>query len=54
MTPAATDRSDEVASSIQGANPFIGLTPGQVVRAAARWAGGLARRPSVVVAQVLD
>jgi polyhydroxyalkanoate synthase len=41
-------RVEDLASeSIKGANPFVGLTPGQVVSAFGRWAGRAARQPSV-------
>lgn len=45
---------DQTVSAVQGANPFIGLTPQQVARAAGRWAGALARRPSVVAKSVQE
>ena len=40
--------------SIQGANPFIGMTPGQVVSAFGRWAGTAARQPTVVAATLAE
>ena len=43
------DSSNEpAAESMMGANPFIGLTRGQVAAALARWAGRAAQRPSAV------
>jgi len=50
----AHDAEDAAAlGAIQGANPFVGLTPGQLARAAARWAGALGRHPTVLVSEVL-
>src|SRR3954452_12257897 len=40
------------AGVIQGGNPFVGLTAGQVAAATARWAGHLARRPTVLASRV--
>ena len=53
--PPHQPQGDDIAAAaaIQGANPFLGLTPGQVVSAAGRWAGALGRRPTVLVAEVL-
>jgi polyhydroxyalkanoate synthase len=42
----------DATESIQGANPFVGMTTRQVVRAGARWAGRLASRPMVVASQL--
>jgi polyhydroxyalkanoate synthase len=50
--PVAAD-DIEVAAAIQGANPFLGLTVGQVMSATTRWAGALGRRPTVLVSEVL-
>lgn len=47
-----SEAHDHVTDSIQGANPFVGLTPEQVARAAGRWAGALAARPSVIASAV--
>ena len=44
---------DGVETPVQGANPFVGLTPGQVASAAGRWAGALGRRPSVLAQSLL-
>ena len=41
-------------AAIQGANPFVALTRGQVASAAGRWAAGLGRNPSVLVSEVLS
>jgi hypothetical protein len=51
----AQPNADDIAAAaaIQGANPFIGLTVGQVASAATRWAGALGRRPRVLVSEVL-
>ena len=38
---------------IHGANPIVGLTPGQVVAAAGRWASHLARRPTVAASRLV-
>jgi polyhydroxyalkanoate synthase len=52
--PAPQPEADDiaVAGAIQGANPFIGLTIGQVASAAGRWAGALGRKPTVLVGEV--
>jgi polyhydroxyalkanoate synthase len=52
VTSSTTETAEDIAGAIQGANPFIGLTLGQVTRAATRWAGALARRPAVVASQL--
>jgi polyhydroxyalkanoate synthase len=59
MTPAApTPGPDQAgvdppaAAAIQGGNPFVGLTAAQVAAATARWAGHLARRPTVLASHV--
>jgi polyhydroxyalkanoate synthase len=51
----ATSGTDDEAAAvpIQGANPFVGLTPGQVLSAAGRWAGALGRQPGVLASEVL-
>jgi poly(3-hydroxyalkanoate) synthetase len=49
--PAA--EAEEVIEAVRGANPFVGLTLGQVTRAGTRWAGALARRPSMLAGSVL-
>src|SRR5580704_2222382 len=38
---------------IQGANPFVGMTPGHMLRAVGRWASSAAKHPLVVAADVL-
>lgn len=38
---------------IQGANPFVGMTPRHMVQAAGRWAGAVARHPLVVASETL-
>jgi polyhydroxyalkanoate synthase len=46
---AAVQDGDVVEEAVLGgANPFVGLTPGQVARAGARWAQALARHPRVL------
>ena len=50
--PIAAD--DEAVAAVRGANPFVGLTPGQVLRAGARWTEALARKPRVLASSVLD
>ena len=41
------------AEVIQGANPFVGMTPRHMVSAAGRWAAAAGRNPTVAVAEVL-
>jgi polyhydroxyalkanoate synthase len=43
---------EEVFEAVRGANPFVGLTSGQVVRAAVRWGEALVKRPKVLAASV--
>jgi polyhydroxyalkanoate synthase subunit PhaC len=45
--------ADAAQDAIQGANPFVGLTAGQVLRAAGRWAGAVGRHPTVLMSEVL-
>lgn len=45
---SALPPEDVVEAVPGGANPFVGLTPGQVARAGARWAQALARHPRVL------
>lgn len=40
--------------SIKGANPFVGLTMGQVASSFGRWAGRMAQRPKVIASTVVD
>ena len=40
--------------AIRGANPFVGLSLGQVVAALGRFAAGAARHPTVVASEVAD
>jgi polyhydroxyalkanoate synthase len=42
------------ASAVLGANPFVGLTPEQLVRALGRWAAAVGRHPTVLAAEVLQ
>jgi polyhydroxyalkanoate synthase len=42
-----------VVGAIRGANPFVGLTLGQVVSASGRWAAALSRHPMIVAAESL-
>jgi polyhydroxyalkanoate synthase len=56
MTTSPTPPSDAqvTVEAIRGANPFVGLTPGQVASAASRWAQALIRRPKVLVDSLAD
>src|SRR2546423_916104 len=42
----------QAASSINGANPFVGLNRQQLAAAVARWGGSLARQPLVLASRV--
>jgi poly[(R)-3-hydroxyalkanoate] polymerase subunit PhaC len=42
------------AASLLGANPFVGLTPEQAVRALVRWAGTMGRHPAIITAEFLQ
>ncbi len=54
-TEAMVGTSEHPATdAIKGANPFVGLTTGQVASAFGRWAGHMAKRPRVVVSSVFD
>ena len=44
--------TEETVAAVRGANPFVGLTPGQLANAAVRWAQALARRPKVLAESV--
>lgn len=41
------------ADAVLGGNPFVGLTPEQVIRALTRWAAAFGRRPTVLAAEML-
>jgi polyhydroxyalkanoate synthase len=43
----------EATAIIQGANPFVGMTLGQILSAAARWGVAMGRHPTVLVAEML-
>jgi polyhydroxyalkanoate synthase subunit PhaC len=43
---------EEVITAVRGANPFVGLTPGQVASAGARWAQAFVRRPRVLTSSL--
>ena len=49
---ASPPDTEETVAAVRGANPFVGLTPGQLANAAARWAQALARRPKVLAESV--
>jgi polyhydroxyalkanoate synthase len=49
---ASPPDTEETVEAVRGANPFVGLTPGQVANAAARWAQALVRRPRVLIDSV--
>ncbi|HEU5265203.1 MAG TPA: alpha/beta fold hydrolase [Jatrophihabitans sp.] len=54
--PRGSDVAEEeipAEAAIQGANPFVGLTAGQMARATARWGAALGRRPTVLLAELL-
>jgi polyhydroxyalkanoate synthase len=46
--------AEEHGDLIQGANPFVGMTPRHMAQAAARWAGAAARHPLAVASQALS
>jgi polyhydroxyalkanoate synthase len=46
--------SDALVAPVLGANPFVGLTLGQVANAGGRWAGAVVRRPSVLLGSLLN
>src|SRR5947208_145578 len=51
---SSKDLEDLVAvSAFEGASPFIGLTPAQLVAAAGRWAAALGRHPTVLLSDIL-
>jgi polyhydroxyalkanoate synthase len=50
---ALSTHEDDPAAAIQGANPFVGLTPGHMVSAAGRWAAAAGRHPLVLASEVL-
>ncbi|WP_204164753.1 PHA/PHB synthase family protein [Rhodococcus oxybenzonivorans] len=51
--PNEPDADQEIlVDSVRGANPFVGLTLGQVTSAGARWVGALIKRPKVVAGSV--
>jgi polyhydroxyalkanoate synthase len=52
MTQSPDDVSPQ-AEVIQGANPFVGMTPRHMVSAAARWAAAASRHPLVLTSEVL-
>ncbi|MDT4915696.1 MAG: poly[(R)-3-hydroxyalkanoate] polymerase subunit PhaC [Pseudonocardiales bacterium] len=47
---------DEITATevIQGANPFVGLTTGQIAGAAGRWALSFGKHPTVLVSELLS
>jgi len=49
----AHEHEDGAVNAIRGANPFVGLTLGQVVSAGVRWAGAMARHPGVVAGETV-
>jgi polyhydroxyalkanoate synthase len=51
--PEGQDRVEAAESAVLGANPFVSLTPEQMVRALGRWAAALGRHPTVLVAEML-
>jgi polyhydroxyalkanoate synthase len=48
-----TDSDLPAGDVIQGANPFVGMTPRHMVAAAGRWAGAAARHPLVLASDLL-
>ncbi|GAC1538289.1 MAG: class II poly(R)-hydroxyalkanoic acid synthase [Acidimicrobiales bacterium] len=51
---SAITRDDVPSDAIRGANPFVGLTPRQVLAAGVRFAAASARRPTVIASEVAD
>lgn len=54
MSTQPTDLNDDepvAVDAIQGANPFVGLTPGQIAQALGRWGTALVRRPTILASQ---
>jgi len=47
------DPAEAAESAVLGANPFVSLTPEQMMRALGRWAAALGRHPTVLVAEML-
>src|SRR5580700_4250106 len=52
-TDAGQDRAEAAEAAVLGANPFVSLTPEQMVRALGRWAAALGRHPTVLAAELL-
>ncbi len=51
--PGTGDEIGPVGDAIQGANPFVGMSPRHMAEAAARWAGAASRHPLVVMSEGL-
>jgi len=51
--PADDGLESQAASSINGANPFVGLNRPQLAAAVARWGGALVRQPLVLTSRVV-
>jgi polyhydroxyalkanoate synthase len=50
---ASSTHEDDPTTVIQGANPFVGMTPRHMVSAAGRWAAAAGRHPLVLAGEVL-
>src|SRR5947208_7541052 len=51
--PGAGVEELEQNAIIQGANPFVGMTLGQLLRAGARWGLACGKHPTVLLSEIL-